>query len=50
MTTTIKQKLTFEQFLEQCPEEGLYELVDGEIVEMRPTRRVTNCKILASIN
>ncbi|BDA67979.1 hypothetical protein RIVM261_025140 [Rivularia sp. IAM M-261] len=39
MTITIKQKLTFEQFLEQCPEEGLYELVDGEIVEMRPTRQ-----------
>ncbi|MEH1932481.1 MAG: Uma2 family endonuclease [Nostoc sp.] len=33
-----KQKLTFEQFLEQCPEEGLYELVDGEILEVRATR------------
>ncbi|RUT06797.1 hypothetical protein DSM106972_030540 [Dulcicalothrix desertica PCC 7102] len=39
MNTTVKQKLTFEQFLEQCLEEGLYELVDGEIVEMRPTRQ-----------
>ncbi|MBW4689745.1 MAG: Uma2 family endonuclease [Komarekiella atlantica HA4396-MV6] len=38
MTTFTKQKLTFEQFLEQCPEEGLYELVDGEIVEVRSTR------------
>ena len=38
MTTFTKQKLTFEQFLEQSPEEGLYELVDGEIVEMRATR------------
>lgn len=38
MTTTTKQKLTFDQFLEQCPEEGLYELVNGEIVEMRATR------------
>ncbi|MFB8788910.1 MAG: Uma2 family endonuclease [Potamolinea sp.] len=38
MTTTTKQKLTFDQFLEQCPEEGLYELVNGEIVEVRATR------------
>ncbi|QSJ16468.1 Uma2 family endonuclease [Nostoc sp. UHCC 0702] len=38
MTITTKQKLTFEQFLEQCPEEGFYELVDGEIVEVRSTR------------
>jgi Uma2 family endonuclease len=38
MTTFTKHKLTFEQFLEQCPEEGLYELVDGEIVEVRSTR------------
>jgi len=38
MTTTIKQKLSFDQFLEQCPEEGLYELVNGEIVEVRATR------------
>lgn len=38
MKTYTKQKLTFEQFLEQCPKEGLYELVDGEIVEVRATR------------
>ncbi|MEH1770207.1 MAG: Uma2 family endonuclease [Nostoc sp.] len=38
MKTYTKQKLTFEQFLEQCPDEGLYELVDGEIVEVRATR------------
>ncbi|AFZ21955.1 Uma2 family endonuclease [Allocoleopsis franciscana] len=38
MTTTTQQKLTFEQFLEQCPEEGFYELVEGEIVEVRATR------------
>ncbi|MBD6619395.1 Uma2 family endonuclease [Komarekiella sp. 'clone 1'] len=37
MTIFTKQKLTFEQFLEQCSEEGLYELVDGE-VEVRSTR------------
>jgi len=38
MTIFTKQKLTFEQFLEQCPEEGFYELVDGKIVEVRLTR------------
>ncbi|MBW4675613.1 MAG: Uma2 family endonuclease [Desmonostoc geniculatum HA4340-LM1] len=38
MKTYTKQKLTFDDFLEQCPEEGLYELVDGEIVEVRATR------------
>ncbi|QHG15871.1 Uma2 family endonuclease [Nostoc sp. ATCC 53789] len=38
MKTYTKQKLTFDQFLEECPEEGLYELVDGEIVEVRATR------------
>ncbi|BAY64451.1 hypothetical protein NIES22_45490 [Calothrix brevissima NIES-22] len=38
MTTFTKQKLTFYQFLEQCPEEGFYELVNGEIVEVRATR------------
>ncbi|QLE41722.1 Uma2 family endonuclease [Nostoc sp. C052] len=38
MKTYTKQKLTFEQFLEQCPESGLYELVDGEIVEVHATR------------
>ena len=38
MITAIKQNLTFEQFLEQCPEEGSYELINGEIVEMRATR------------
>ena len=38
MKTYSKQKLTFDQFLEQCPESGLYELVDGEIVEVRATR------------
>ncbi|WP_414578872.1 Uma2 family endonuclease [Anabaena sp. CCY 9402-a] len=38
MTTFTKPKLTFEQFLDQCPEEGFYELIDGEIVEVRSTR------------
>lgn len=38
MTAITKQKLTFDEFLEKCPEEGFYELVNGEIVEVRSTR------------
>ena len=38
MSTLAKQKLTFDQFLEQCPEDGFYELVEGEIVAVRSTR------------
>jgi len=37
MTTTTTQKISFDQFLEQCPQ-GLYELINGEIVEARATR------------
>ncbi len=33
-TLEVKPKLTFDQFLEICPEYGHYELVDGEIVEI----------------
>ncbi|PZU95375.1 MAG: hypothetical protein DCE90_12560 [Pseudanabaena sp.] len=29
-----KHKLTFEQFLEVCPEYGHFELIDGEVVEI----------------
>ncbi len=39
MITLTKQKLTFEQFLEQCPDDGRYELIDGEIVEISSTRK-----------
>jgi Uma2 family endonuclease len=39
MVPTIRQKLTFEQFLEQCPTEGRYEFVDGEIVRVLATRK-----------
>lgn len=35
---SVKPKLSFTDFLEQCPEEGFFELVNGEIVEMRATR------------
>ncbi|NKB17704.1 MAG: Uma2 family endonuclease [Pseudanabaena sp. CRU_2_10] len=38
MVTTTQQKLTFDQFLDVCPDEGLYEFVNGEIVEMAATR------------
>ncbi|MEG3955799.1 Uma2 family endonuclease [Microcoleus sp. herbarium2] len=38
MIATVTQKLTFDQFLVECPEDGLYELVNGEIVEMNSTR------------
>jgi Uma2 family endonuclease len=42
-TTTPKQLLTFEQFLEQdLDEEGRYELVNGEIVRILPTRQHDN--------
>lgn len=34
-----RQKLTFAQFLEQCPEAGRYELIDGEIVRILATRQ-----------
>lgn len=34
-----QEKLTFEQFLEQCPLEGRYEFVDGEIVRVLATRK-----------
>ena len=39
IATPTKLKLTFEQFLQRCPEEGHYELVDGEIVRILATRQ-----------
>ncbi|MGK7873322.1 MAG: Uma2 family endonuclease [Xenococcaceae cyanobacterium] len=39
MTQTTTKPLTFEEFLIQYPEDGgIYELVDGKIVEVRATR------------
>jgi Uma2 family endonuclease len=38
IATTVTQKLTFDQFLVECPEDGLDELVNGEIVEIISTR------------
>ena len=37
--TQSKQKLTFEQFLQQYPDNDRYELVDGEIVRILATRQ-----------
>ncbi|MBD1842872.1 Uma2 family endonuclease [Cyanobacteria bacterium FACHB-63] len=39
MSIATKQKLTFDQFLEQYSDDGQYELVDGVVVEMRATRQ-----------
>jgi Uma2 family endonuclease len=40
ITTQPKQQLTFEQFLEyDVEEEGRYELVNGEIEKILPTRQ-----------
>jgi len=38
MITTTKQKVSFNEFIEICPEDGAYELVNGEIVKMATTR------------
>jgi Uma2 family endonuclease len=37
-----QQKLTFEQFLKLYPEDGRYELIDGELVRILATRRHEN--------
>jgi Uma2 family endonuclease len=38
MIATAKQQLSFNEFLDICPEDGVYELVNGEIVKMATTR------------
>ncbi|MFM9264280.1 Uma2 family endonuclease [Tychonema sp. BBK16] len=38
MIAKVTKKLTFDQFLVECPEDGCYELVNGEIVEIISTR------------
>lgn len=38
-TTTLGQGLAFEQFLEQCPEDGRYELIGGAVARILATRR-----------
>jgi Uma2 family endonuclease len=37
--TQLQPVLTLEQFLDQCPPEGRYELVEGEIVRVLATRK-----------
>jgi Uma2 family endonuclease len=39
MTALYPRELAFEQFLVQCPTEGRYEFVDGEIVRVLATRK-----------
>ncbi len=38
MISLTTPEITFEQFLEECPEDGIYELVNGEIVKVATTR------------
>ncbi|AFY74905.1 hypothetical protein Syn7502_02994 [Synechococcus sp. PCC 7502] len=35
VTDPITQKLNFDKFIKQCSDEGRYELVNGEIIEVR---------------
>ncbi|MFB2919751.1 Uma2 family endonuclease [Aerosakkonema funiforme] len=37
MTISTTKPLTFEEFLQVCPEDGNYELIDGEIIKMEAT-------------
>lgn len=40
--STLTQKLTFADFLEQSSDDGIYELVNGELVRLEPTRAHKN--------
>jgi Uma2 family endonuclease len=42
MSSIIVRRLTFREFLEQRPNDATYELVDGEIVQVEPTRAHKN--------
>lgn len=42
MVQTPVKKLTFEEFLEQYPNAGIYELVNGEIIPVEVTRAHKN--------
>lgn len=37
MTQATSKKLTFDEFLQQCPEDGIYEFVNGKIFKVEPT-------------
>jgi Uma2 family endonuclease len=38
MTIATKEKIKFNEFMAICPEDGVYEWVNGEIVKMATTR------------
>jgi Uma2 family endonuclease len=38
MTIATKEKIRFNEFIAICPEDGVYELVNGEIIKMATTR------------
>jgi hypothetical protein len=40
MTIAAQQKLTFDQFLDQYPEDGRYELVEGRCLRCSKTNQV----------
>ncbi|HLP89287.1 MAG TPA: Uma2 family endonuclease [Nostocaceae cyanobacterium] len=42
MTSSTLTKLTFIEFLEKCPDDGIYELVNGEIVKVEAIRAHKN--------
>jgi len=42
MTQTQIKKLSFAEFLAECPDDGIFELVDGSIVEVDATRAHKN--------
>jgi len=42
MSQAVTKPLSFEEFLQLRPEEGRYELIDGEIVRILPTRQHDN--------
>lgn len=39
MATTAPHPISFDEYLQQYPEDGRYELVDGRLVKMLPTRQ-----------
>ncbi len=42
LPTITRQKISFQEFLTICPEDGNYELIQGEIIKMRPLRSHNN--------
>jgi hypothetical protein len=44
MTITRLKKLTFAEFLQNYPEDGIYELVNGEFFALQPTRALNEVR------